>query len=125
MVDYTATPDSLPADLTYSSDATVGGSITCNNLTVDAGVTLTLDSQAVIYTVYGDAVINGTIEATGLGVEGGKGQYGLSGSFVIVGRPGLGYGAAHPEQGSAPAYPPGASFLGSGGGSVRYLFWQR
>jgi hypothetical protein len=69
-LNYVPLPPTLPADITYSADATVSGVVTCNNLVVNAGVTLTAINYGVLFICYGNATINGTINANLGGADG-------------------------------------------------------
>jgi len=69
-LNYVPIPAVLPASITYSTNTAVSGVIVCNNLTVNAGVTLTVSNYGVLFICYGTATINGTINADGAGAYG-------------------------------------------------------
>jgi hypothetical protein len=72
-LDYLPLPPTLPPDITYSTNATVSGVIVCNNLVLNAGVTLTAINYGVLFICYGNATINGTINANLGGAAGPAG----------------------------------------------------
>ena len=110
-LDYVPVSPPVP-DLTFSANTTVSGVYECNNLTVNAGVTLTTDSQAVVFVCNGNANILGTINANGRGPSGfGSSVGALPGvQNSATAPPGNGFGS-----GAGLIYPPIASLLGSGG----------
>jgi hypothetical protein len=109
---YVALPPVLPADKVYSSSQAIGGVVECNNLTVNAGVTLTVEAQGVLFLVYGTATIAGTINAKGKGGLGG-----LSVSAVSTGTEQFAYGTVGfgPGCNANYAYSPLVYLTGSGG----------
>jgi hypothetical protein len=109
-------PKEQVTDLTYSANTTLSdGVYLCRNLTINAGVTVTAGSQAVIFVCTGDAVINGNITATGAGPLGGNSINNGQGGFVSS-NPGTGLGSG---VGLFPgnSYTPSVSLSGSGGAS--------
>jgi hypothetical protein len=115
-VAWVPAPDALPADLTFSANAIIAGTYVCNNLTVNAGVTLSQASQDVIFICYGDVNIAGDIVGVGVGPAGGAStqayiQSQAGDELIVRANAGLGFGGL----GTIIPYTPLGSFLGSGG----------
>lgn len=116
---YVPQPSPAPANLTYSVNTNVGGYHYVNNLTINTGVTLTVNSHmSVVYYCVGNVTINGAIVANGLGSTVLSQQNGGAGFVNYI--PGFGYGwdgnkysPAITGAGSSPGA--GRTHAGSGG----------
>jgi hypothetical protein len=119
-LDYVGVPDALPPDLTISANTSLNdGTYFVNNFTLNAGVTLTTTSQAIVLICTGTATINGTVQLTGLGQPGGSSTavISLPGSASLT-RGGEGFGAGAGRTNiNGLAYPATLSIVGSGGSS--------
>lgn len=98
------------ANLTFSASQTITQSLFyCNNLVINAGVVLTLDTPTLVIYCAGTATINGSIVSR-VGGYGGSTQVASTGREVAGGLLGFGPGA------TSVAYPPNLYLTGSGGG---------
>ena len=102
-----------PADLTLSGATSLNSSYVCNNLTVNAGATLTSSSQGVYIRAFGDVIINASTW-TLVGVP-GAGSFTSGG--IVLGAPGFGLGGSTGGASSSRPYAPAAQLGGSSGGS--------
>jgi hypothetical protein len=107
-------PTAQPTDLTYSANTTLSGVYVCRNLTINAGVTITVGSQALVFICSDNATINGNIDGDGAGPSGGLG-IGISSaggnSPISQSNPGIGFGF------NRATYSPYVSIVGTGGAS--------
>lgn len=105
-------------DLTYSSNTTLNGKIQCRNLTINAGVAISVTSGYLEVEASGTVTIAGSITATPI-VRGGNGFSGTPVAGLIYfaeSGNGLGGGGGHSAAASLP-YHYSASPFGSGGAS--------
>ena len=108
------TPALQTTDLTYSANTTLSNGVyLCRNLTVNAGVTLTIGNQVVVFLCTGNATINGNITAT-QGPSGGAGAGLGTIDKLSTAIPGAGPGSG---LNTTSPYPPAVSLTGSGGAS--------
>jgi len=119
-LDYVPVPATLPADLTISTNTTLTqGTYYVNDLTINAGVTVTSTTQALVFICTGNVVIRGTIDLNYSGPAGG-GYFESAASPASnqrdIGVPGLGIGGGGYNLDTNP-YTPSVSIVGSAGGS--------
>jgi hypothetical protein len=107
---YSPSSSPLPPDLTISANTTLGGTQYVNNLTINAGVTVTVTNQALVFICTGDVVINGTITANGKGPSAGVGTA-STGPITTAYNYGFGFGQPYNT------YSPTVSIVGTGGSS--------
>jgi hypothetical protein len=113
---YEAAPATLPADLTLTSTS-YSGVYVCNNLTVPSGVTATVSSYDATFICYGNVVIDGTINANGVGGWGSAGAETLIGVASSGAPLGPGSRPAYRAPGVVPqgTYSPVVAVYGTGG----------
>jgi hypothetical protein len=99
-------------DLVISSNVNMGGTYFCNNLTINAGVTVTMTSSDILIFCTGSATINGNIVGNGR-VSGGVG-WNLVSFSNTVGPPGMNVGGGLSGSPGA-VYSISTAFCGSGG----------
>jgi hypothetical protein len=105
-------------DLVYSSSMNVDGVINCRNLTINAGVTLTVPSGYLKIVASGTVTIAGTVNVTAP-IQGGYFTNGeIFGPVQIPAESGKGFGGGAGHNGpGGQTYPYEASIFGSGGAS--------
>jgi len=111
-LEYVLIPENLP-NLTFSTSQTLTQAVYyCNNLTIDAGVILTLMTPAIIFYCSGNVQINGSINGDSVGGAGGAGITAFNRSiYETFSQFILGFG---PGQ-QARSYSPLLYLTGSGG----------
>ncbi len=112
-LEYVPVPDTIPSDLTISANTSLDeGTYFVKNFTVNSGVTLTTNGQAIVVICTGTATINGTVDLNG------KGGSGAAPAAAPVGTgnggQGIGAGAGQSNWGGLP-YSSAVSIVGSGG----------
>jgi hypothetical protein len=105
---YVPASTPLPPDLTISANTALGGVQYVNNLTINAGVTVTVSNQGLAFICTGSAVINGTINGAGKGSADG-GQQSITNGGSTSSQKGFGPGG-YP-------YTPSLFLNGTGGAS--------
>jgi hypothetical protein len=104
-------------DITITSNTTLNGIIPCRNLTINAGVTVTVTQGELRIRASGDVTINGQINVTAP-VQGGSGFYGAPVAPAVQADVGRGLGGGGGTNSIPPSpYTPDTSPLGSGGAS--------
>lgn len=111
--------DPVPADLVISADTNLSGPILCKNLTIDAGVTVTVPNFELIITATETVTINGSIIADNSGANGvgGSSPFYNVGNGVIVESGGF-FGWNGP--GSAQRTYSPTLYLGGSGAGISY-----
>lgn len=112
-LDYVYRPSPAPTPLNIAANTTLSdGYYVCSDLTIAAGVTVTVGSQNLVIECFGNATILGNIVADGVGPSGAS-VFNTPNSYSS--KSGLGQGGAPGEQ-PANSYTAAASLTGSGGG---------
>jgi hypothetical protein len=115
-LDYIGAPDTLPPDLIITANTELNdGYYVCNNFVLNAGVTVTTKSQAIVIECAGTATINGTINVDQAGAIGGVSIRGNNDSTIPC-NIGSGFGGGRPLS-FGRSYPAFLSLIGSGGAS--------
>jgi hypothetical protein len=113
-LEYVPVPDAIPPDLIISANTSLDdGTYFVKNFTVNAGVTLTTNGQAIVIICTGTATINGTVDLDGKGGAGAGSIAGAQGG-ASTGGTGIGVGAGQPNFGGS-SYSSAVSIVGSGG----------